>query len=143
MGGILSRFSKDLVDYGQYAALKESILSCPRSLVVLTGDAHFGRVANTLPDSDGVTKLVEVVSSPMRHVTGAANSGYKPALRLGSEQMASANPFGREHRDHFATVRFSQEDGEVMNMSVSYWPIARSEGEITRDHATTFAFKLA
>lgn len=140
---ILSRFSKDLVDYGQYATLKESIRSCPHSLVVLTGDVHFGRVANTIPDSNGVTKLVEVVSSPMCHVTGATNSGYKPALRLEDEVMVSANPFGREHRDHFATVRFSQEDGEVMNMSVSYWPIAGSEEEITTKPATTFEFKLA
>ncbi len=140
---IYSHLDKDLVDYRQYAALKESILSCSHSLVVLTGDVHFGRVANTLHDSDGVTNFVEVISSPMCHVTGATNSGYKPALKLGAEEMANTDPFRCEHRDHFATVRFSKEDNDIVKMSVSYWPIAHSEPELAQEPARTFEFKLA
>src|SRR5918998_299070 len=107
---IYSHFDKDLADFGQYVELKESILACEHSLVVLTGDVHFGRVAYTPPGPAGVTRLVEVISSPMCHVTGATVSGYKPALGLEAQQMRNENPFGGEHRDHFATIRFSDED---------------------------------
>ena len=140
---INSHFDKDLADYSQYAELKQSILDCSHSLVVLTGDVHFGRVASIPPGSDGVTNFVEVISSPMCHVTGATVSGYEPALRLGAEEMESTDPFGGEHRDHFATVRFSKEDNGILNMFVSYWPIASYGTEIPQEPAATFEFKLA
>jgi hypothetical protein len=56
--------------------------------------------------------------------------------------MASANPFDREHRDHFTTVRLSMENNEIVNMSVSYWPIASYGAQIPWAPATTFEFKL-
>jgi hypothetical protein len=142
MGRIVSRFDKDLADYGQYAELKEAIRDCEHSLVVLTGDVHFGRVASTLPGPDCVTKLVEVVSSPMCLVTGGTASGYKPALGLGGEEMLNVNPFGSEHRDHFATVRFSEGDHDLVTMAVSYWPIRQTGAEPAQEPAETFEFKL-
>jgi hypothetical protein len=142
MGRIISRFDKDLADYGQYTELKDFIRDCRHSIVVLTGDVHFGRVASTHPDANGVTKLVEVVSSPMCLVTGGTVSGYKPALGLEGEQMLNENPFGPEHRDHFATVRFSEEDHDIVNMAVSYWSIHQTGAEPAQEPTKTFEFKL-
>jgi hypothetical protein len=139
---IYSFFDKDLMDFGQYAELKEGILACEHSVVVLTGDVHFGRVASLPSGTDGVTKLVEVISSPMRHVTGAVVNGYKPALGLGAERMCNWKPFGREHQDHFATIRFSHDDGGIVDMSVGYWPIYRDDEEPSRKPAKIFEFKL-
>ena len=139
---IYSLLDKDLADFGQYEELKEAILACEHSLVVLTGDVHFGRVASTPPDRDGVTRLVEVISSPMCHVTGATDSGYKPALGLEAQQIHNENPFGREHRDHFATVCFSEENYGIVNMSVSYWPIYRDAEKPSEEPAQTFEFRL-
>jgi hypothetical protein len=141
-GRLVSRFDKDLADYGQYVELKEFIRACEHSLVVLAGDAHFGRVASTPPDANGVTRLVEVVSSPMRLVTGGTASGYKPALGLEGEQLLNENPFGPEHQDHFATLRFSEDDHDIVNMAVSYWPIPRTDIEPAQEPAITFEFKL-
>jgi hypothetical protein len=142
LGRIVSRFDKDLADYGQYVELKEIIRDCEHSFVILTGDVHFGRVASTLPDANCVTKLVEVVSSPMCLVTGGTASGYKPALGLEGEEMLNANPFGPEHWNHFATVRFSEEDHDIVNMAVSYWPIHQTGAEPAQEPAKTFEFKL-
>jgi hypothetical protein len=139
---IVSRFDKDLAAFGQYAELKEAILDCEHSLVVLTGDVHFGRVASTPPGPEGVTQLVEVISSPMCLVAGGSVSGYKPALGLEGEGMLSANPFGREHRDHFATIRFSEGDYDTVNMAVSYWPIQQPGADPAQEPAGTFKFKL-
>lgn len=141
-GRIVSRFDKDLADYGQYAELKEAIRACAHSLVVLTGDVHFGRVASTLPGPDQVTKFVEVISSPMCLVTGGTTSAYEPALGLEGEEMLSSNPFGPEHQDHFATIRFSEEDHGTVNFAVSYWPIHKTDTSPVQEPATTFEFKL-
>jgi hypothetical protein len=78
----------------------------------------------------------------MCHVTGATVSGYKPALGLEAEQMCNENPFEREHRDHFATIRFSEEDHGIINMAVSYWPIYRDGEKPSEEPAQTFEFKL-
>ena len=124
---ILSGFDKDLADFGQYAELKKSILDCTHSVVVLTGDVHFARVAHSSPDLDGVTKFVEVVSSPLCLVPyffgRSKSNGYRAALPLGSEPLNNIRPFGEEHRDHFAILRFAAAGSSRVSMRVSYWPI--------------------
>jgi hypothetical protein len=78
----------------------------------------------------------------MRLVTSSTASGYKPALGLEGEQMLNENPFGTEHQDHFATMRFSEDDHEIVNMTVNYWPISQTGTEPSQEPANTFEFKL-
>ncbi len=143
---ILSRFDKDLANYGQYAELKNSILCCPHSVVVLTGDVHFARVACLSPDSNGVTKFVEVVSSPMCLVPGpfgrGKSNGYQAALPLDSKPINSMTPFGEEHRDNFATLQFSAVGNDEVRMKVSYWPILGSDQNISPEPVRDYEFKL-
>jgi len=75
-------------------------------------------------------------------VTDGTVSGYEPALGLEGGEMLDADPFGREHRDHFAIIRFSEEDDATMNMAVSYWPIHKTGAKRAREPVETFEFKL-
>lgn len=135
---IFSFFDKDLADFGQYAELKKSICCCSHSVVVLTGDVHFARVAYLSPDSNGVTKFVEVISSPMCLVPDffgrREHKSCDAALPLNTEPMYSKDPFQREDSqsedcrregpcDHFATIQFSSLEGKKVLMKVTYWPI--------------------
>jgi hypothetical protein len=144
---LVSGFDKDLADFGQHAELTNSILSCPHSVVVLTGDVHFARVACLQPESTGVTKFVEVVSSPMCLVPGlfgrSQRNGFKPALPLGSRPINSEKPFGDVHRDHFATIRFSAAEDDQVRMEVSYWPILSSDPNVSAEPVGTYEFTLS
>ncbi len=128
---IWSYVDKDLADYPQYQDLVGHIESSEHSVVVLTGDVHFGRVAHGSLKPDSEAKLVEVISSPMRAVLddkGEPLFGeYKRAPTdrfpgLESDEVA-------HEQNHFMTVEFScGEDGQV-NMRVRSWPIPGSGGE--------------
>lgn len=143
---ILSGFDKDLADYGQYAELKKSILSCSHSVIVLTGDVHFARVACVSPDSNGVTEFVEVVSSPMCLVPGLfgrrKSNSYQKALPLDSEPINNKRPFGDEHHDHFATIQFSAVGNNEVRMKVCYWPIFSSGPNIPPGPVGPYEFTL-
>lgn len=145
---ITSVFDKSLSYYGQYAELVESVKESNHSIVVLTGDVHFGRIAHGGRNADGTTGFIEVISSPMCHVTGASNSGYKPARTPdGWAPLSSTNPFvGNAHRNHFATLRFSKNaDGRTVDLSVDYWPVLKATGISeagTMKPACTSGFRL-
>jgi hypothetical protein len=148
---MMSRLDKDLADFAAYGELMKSVEqlmeNSPHSLVMLTGDVHFARVAYLWPKLNGTTRLVEVVSSPMSLVAapwgGRQTSGYRAAQPLDSETIFSGSPFGNQHKDHFATIGFSQaEDGNV-RMEITYWPILLFDQDPTPDSPKKFEFTLA
>jgi len=131
---ILSYFDKALPDYEPYEDLVECINSSRHSVVLLTGDVHFARVASLQSGSGSWTKLVEVVSSPMQVVSNFLGRGtfgkYKPAPPFGGSQLCSTNPFGEEQNtqmNHFATIEFSQAEDATVTMKVKYWPILNND----------------
>jgi hypothetical protein len=144
---LISGFDKDLADYGQHTELTKSILSCPHSVVVLTGDVHFARVACLSPKSTGMTEFVEVVSSPMCLVPGlfgrSQSNSFKPALPLESRPIDSESPFGDAHRDHFATIQFSAAENDQVRMKVSYWPILSSGQGVPLEPVEPYEFTLS
>src|SRR5215472_3526919 len=52
----------------QYERLKQFLRAARHTIVILTGDVHFGRVAMTDLRPELGTKLIEVISSPMQMV---------------------------------------------------------------------------
>jgi hypothetical protein len=132
---VLSYIDRDLHHYAQYKELVGHIKACDHSVVILTGDVHFGRVAwgELKPGSE--TTFVEVVSSPMQAVLSD-----KDEPMFGRYKNAPTDHFpiteDREvlrRRNHFVTVRFSLgEDGRA-NMEVRAWPIPRPGEEISPD----------
>lgn len=129
---------KDLPDYRkQYHELISCIAESDHSIVVLTGDVHFGRVAHgDLKRGDG-DKFIEVIASPMKLVptprwrwtklrfvdehkygTYYNTNHYRHVFpNLKSEEVA-------HEQDHFATIELvGDQSAKVVNMKVRSWPI--------------------
>jgi hypothetical protein len=122
----------NLSDYEQYEELVGYIKSSEHSIVLLSGDVHFGRIAcvRSKPDTNDAT-LVEVISSPMQLVL------ERKMKRFGTYEEAPTDhfPINENHKaaegNHFATVGFtSREDGKI-DMQVRAWPILSPGGEVS------------
>jgi hypothetical protein len=129
----LSYIDRDLPHYAQYKDLVGHIKSSDHSVVILTGDVHFGRVACGELKPGSETTFVEVISSPMRAVLSDKGESL-----FGTYKKAPTEHFpiteDREvlrRRNHFGAVRFFLgEDGRV-NMDVRAWPIPRPGEEVS------------
>ncbi len=118
-----------LPDYPQYADLLKALDRAGHSVIVLTGDVHFGRVAvcEVTPDRE----IVEVVASPLSLVAPIPKNDWHRAPDL---YPAEAIP-GRVQRpirtdggyalnsNHFATVEFNRGAANGWTrMRVRAWP---------------------
>jgi phosphodiesterase/alkaline phosphatase D-like protein len=112
----------------QYARLVRALTSAPHSIVVLTGDVHFGRVAVCQQPSG--RSVVEVVSSPLALVSPFPTNSWHAARPLFPDaptegvvrQPVQTAEAYRLNANHFATVAFSQSGGFV-RMHVQAWPV--------------------
>jgi hypothetical protein len=126
-------FDRGLPDYEQqYEKLIEYIRSSPHSIVVLTGDVHFGRLAHGELRPGSENKFVEVVSSPMQAVLDGKGESlfgtYKEAPTEHFSKLESRRVTNKQN--HFATLEFSLEEGNGVNMKAKYWPILRPDEEV-------------
>jgi hypothetical protein len=116
----------NLPDFAQYRDLCRVLLSSRQSVVVLTGDVHYGRIASaTLPSG---ADLVEIIASPMALVDRAAGGRWNaapqrfPAMPLegiasvGVRTDAGWNRFA----NHFVTLEFNDKAGGV-RLRVRSW----------------------
>ena len=116
-------------DYGlpdfhlQYQELKQFLRQSEHSIVILTGDVHFGRIAVTTLRPELGTKLYEVISSPMQLVPGAAGK-YSPAPQVFGE-VSSEVDFS-QGRNHFLTLEFRAPSPQRATMFPRCWPIAKA-----------------
>jgi hypothetical protein len=119
-----------LPDFRQYQDLLGAILTVRHSLVLLTGDVHFGRVSTARLASGN--ELVEIISSPMALVDPLAKGKRQVApprvptsviAGIGTVQT-STRPFGPFDGadNHFVTLEFAQ-DGHKVSMNTKVWPI--------------------
>jgi phosphodiesterase/alkaline phosphatase D-like protein len=133
MNAVMSYIDRDLPHYAQYEKLVGYIKASDHSIVVLTGDVHFGRVACGELNPGSETMFVEVISSPMHAVLGDEDEPL-----FGTYKRAPKDHFQITEdqeilhcRNHFMTVQFSSaEDGRV-NVEVRAWPILRAGEEIS------------
>ena len=116
-------------DYGlpdfhrQYEELKGFLRQSEHSIVILTGDVHFGRIAVTALRPELGTKLYEVISSPMQLVPGAPGK-YSPAPQVFG-QISSEVDFS-QGRNHFLTLEFKAPSPQRASMFPRFWPIAKA-----------------
>jgi len=76
--GFLGKFADwNLPDFTQYQDLCRLLFSAPQSIIVLTGDVHYGRVARSI--THDAVELVEVIASPMSLVTGGGKPSWRAA----------------------------------------------------------------
>ena len=120
-----SRFgqAKDrgLPDYQQqYEQLKQYLRSSSHSIVILTGDVHYGRLSYATLRPELGTKLYEVISSPMQLVPGGGGEYEKPPQVFGA--VTSEDEFSRK-RGHFLTLEFNAPSAQRASMRVRFWSI--------------------
>lgn len=139
-GNWLARlFDRGLADYDyQFNQLKTKISESRHSIVLLTGDVHFGRYSECdlrkpTEDETTVPQFIEIISSPLRVVDGVWGkgkvNGYEDAydtFGTGVESMELAR-----HHNHFVTVEFTQ-DASGVQMSVWEWPIPHKSNQVTK-----------
>lgn len=121
--------SGSIKDYGlpdfkkQYERLKQYLRQSNHTIVILTGDVHFGRlaVANLRPELG--TKLYEVISSPMQLVPGAPGKYQAAPQVFGS---LTSQPEFSLGRNHFLTLEFTAASAQRASMRVRFWPIIKN-----------------
>ncbi|WP_339719000.1 hypothetical protein [uncultured Paraglaciecola sp.] len=140
----------------QYSELLIAMASSGHDIVVMSGDVHFGRIAQVKMGANG-GKLIEVVSSPMSNLTGLnslASDKAKTTPKLfpdpatieiaGFEAQAvqydknfnvhtkkgyPLSAYWKERtREHFMTVSFHKNTASV-GMSVQAWRIRQQDKE--------------
>ncbi len=123
----------NLPDFDQYAVLCRALLDSPQSVILLTGDVHFGRVASA--PLGGGRELVEIIASPMSLVTGGGKpSWHAPPALFPSEAIPGCvqvpiTPLATWQRagNHFLTIEFWQNGGQL-NLRVRTWETAPDAG---------------
>jgi hypothetical protein len=132
-----SALDRNLADYAQYEELVDFIKASTHSIVILTGDVHFGRVASLKPKpGSDEAEFVEVIASPMQLVTVKSKLLQWATRSFGSYKAAPTHHFAitesqqlAPQRNHFVTVEFSSEVEAKVNMKVRAWPILESKEE--------------
>jgi hypothetical protein len=117
-----------LPDYTQYGDLIRLIAGTRHTIVILTGDVHFGRIATCTLASGA--QIIEVISSPMALVDDAVGHqwGEPPKsfpdfdvpLVVRSRQI-QVRDF-KYSENHFMTLEFLL-DGATVVMTVKAWPV--------------------
>ena len=116
-----------LADFSQYDELARWLTSSRHSIVILTGDVHYGRVSRcTLPSG---VELMEVISSPLRLVDWLARGKWSKAPELfpafdipGVPKAAVQTESFAAGDNHFLTLEFSA-SGTGAKMAVRAWSI--------------------
>lgn len=112
-----------LPDYQQYAELVRYIKAANHSIVILTGDVHFGRVASCDLRPELGTKLIEVISSPMQLVPGAKGT-FKEAPQVFGAVKTEADFW--DQKNHFLTLEFTALSAQRTAMRIKYWPVMKN-----------------
>ena len=124
----------NLPDDNQYGDLARLLAQTPRSIVILSGDVHYGRIARCTLASGG--ELIEVISPPLalvdRNAEGVweeAPSAFPPFALAGADvPRAQVQTLERETfspiDSHFLTLEFSAAGARVL-MTVRAWPVRR------------------
>jgi hypothetical protein len=104
----------------QFAQLLGFLRAAQHSVVILTGDVHFARVASAPLRRDLGTRLIEVISSPMTLVP-LGGGGYVKAPDVFGQ--VTSEPEFSKRRNHFLTLEFSSPSAQRASMTVRFWPI--------------------
>ena len=133
-GGLLARFVDwSLPDFAQYREIATALYQAPHSVVVFTGDVHYGRVASCdLPARPGgaPARLIEIVASPLALVSKASGGRWSAAPTqfpsfaipgLGRLPVTTEQSF-QLFDNHYLTIEFSAV-GAGVALGVKAWPV--------------------
>jgi hypothetical protein len=123
----------NLPDFKQYSDLVNVVGTSKHSLVILTGDVHFGRIARSSLRSGG--ELIEIISSPMSLVDKSVEGTWTkapevfPSLRpetitpalLARSGVVTETNFAPS-QGHFLTLEFTRR-GAGAHLRLRFWPV--------------------
>lgn len=116
-----------MANYGQYKELVRSLFGLKHSVVVLTGDVHYGRISSCIISYGELpVELVEIVSSPTSLVSSlvggkAEDAPYSfPPVPISGIAGVRCMTHYKTARNNFATIHFNELTGQV-RMQVRYW----------------------
>lgn len=145
MGGLIAQptIEGTLLEYAQYRRLASALARSGKTVVLVAGDVHWGRLAECRLDNG--TRLLEVVSSPLTLVDSGLSRLGRPWTKapspfeaggLRGEVRTLDDPSGRPYRvehDHFCTLEFSRAPGGV-RMAVRHWRVGDERtGDVVHD----------
>jgi hypothetical protein len=122
----------NLPDYEQYGELARMLTQAPHTIVLLSGDVHYGRIAWCTFNSG--RELIEVISSPLSLVDQLAEGSWEEAPSLfpavavlgvvGAPVSTLAQEIFSPTGSHFLTLEFSA-TGAHVRLTVRSWPVPR------------------
>ena len=129
-----NRFEKRFADralsnYSQYQDLVRALFDAPHSVLILTGDVHYGRVAGCrIWSRPSRPQIYEIIASPSslvnRAVGGRAHgppSKFPPQPIAGVSQVPmDEKPGYRTAEEHFVTLHFTEHSG-IVEVQPRYW----------------------
>jgi hypothetical protein len=118
----------NLPDFKQYDNLVRILTRSQQSIVILTGDVHFARVARARLASG--KELIEIISSPMalvhesaRGTWSEAPDRFPPKLGSGLARSDVSTDVRLKATDaHFLTLEFTR-SGPGVKLRLRYWPV--------------------
>lgn len=124
-------FDWGLADYAQYVDLVNALCATSHTIVILTGDVHFGRVSHCTLGSGA--ELIEIISSPLALVDPTARGKWRRAPEKFPGKPIKGGPAGVpvETNDfeavdpHFLTLELHGH-GDAVDLSVRHWPVGRT-----------------
>ncbi len=140
----------------QYGLLIKALANAAHDIVVLSGDVHFGRIAQVSLGDNG-RRIIEVTSSPLSNLTGLNSVAtstadlkpksfppndisemigiepkpieYKKELKVSGYGSSVLNGYLRQRtKEHFMTVGFSKENDQIC-MQVQAWRIRQVDSQ--------------
>jgi hypothetical protein len=133
IGSITKRFGdRNLPDFDQYTRLVQALLDAPHSILVLTGDVHFPRVAQAIRPGQPGREITEVIASPAALVAGLHSSTKTTPARFPSQPIVPlpvpvTTVDGSRHAgDNLVTMGFSETPGRI-DVELKYWYIGESQ----------------
>lgn len=128
--GFRGRFTDwSLPDFEQYRKLVRRLARSRHSLVIVTGDVHYGRIARCDLLSGG--ELIEVITSPLslvdKNAEGkweAAPAAFPPFELSGMPKTRVTTEAFETNEAHFLTLEF-QAHGAGVLLRVRFWPILK------------------
>jgi hypothetical protein len=131
-------FDWALSDYTQYEALLRALRSSPHSIVILSGDVHYGRIAQCNLNPVRGTQLIEVISSPLTLADPLAGGAWVPAPSEPLPRVSTVKNFAdrvKPFPNHFLTLGFGAAGTGGVEMVVKYWPIDRQATRVAASDA--------
>jgi len=146
-----SALDRNLADYDQYEELVAYVKASAHSVVVMSGDVHFGRVACVRRSAGSrEADFVEIIASPMQLVTVKNKLLQRATRSFGIYRPPPTHEFAitesrqiaPEH-NHLVTVEFSSAEEGTVEMTAWSWPVLEPEEEARPNPVPVFEAVLS